>query len=381
MRTTKLIVPAFLLIVILSGCWDRNEINDYAFWIGSGTDLAKDGAIQVSAQIAIPSQFLKKKGGEGASGKGNIVISATGKSIVETINKLQEKLPRRIFIGHRRAIFFGENLARRGIKDIVDQYTRNSDTRLKTDIFVVQDGEGKDALEINSPFSQFSAIAAVDQDRFCRIGDVALRDFFLDATSQGIRPVMPVIKLSPQKQNQEKIFLIESLAVFNKDLKMTGFLGRMETLQSLWVKGILKDKYLTQSIGSGRYSLYVSNLKSTIITHINQDKITVEVQLSGKGRLLESQSSADLSKSEILKDINRKLNKKEKEKIEKTIKIVQEKYGQDIFGFGEALHRQHPYQWKSLKDNWDRIFPNLRVTVHVDIQIMRVGNLGKRLIQ
>ncbi|KRF42221.1 Ger(x)C family spore germination protein [Paenibacillus sp. Soil787] len=381
MRTTKRIVPAFLLIVILSGCWDRNEINDYAFWIGSALDLTKDGEIQTSAQIAIPSQFIKQKGGGGASGRSNIVVSATGKSLVDLINNLQEKLPRRIFIGHRRAIFFGEKLARRGIKNIVDQFSRNSDTRLRTDIFVVQDAEGKDALEINSPFSHFSAIAAVDQDRFCRIGDVALRDFFLDATSQGIRPIMPVIKLSPQKQDMGKIFLIASLAIFNKDLKMAGFLEREETMQSLWVKGILKDEYLTHSIDNGRYSLYVSNLKSTIITHINQDKITAEVQLSGKGRILESQSNADLSKPEILMDINRKLNKKEKVKIEKTIKIVQEKYGQDIFGFGEALHRQHPYQWKSLKDNWDQIFPNMPVTVHLDIRIMRVGNLGKQLIE
>lgn len=380
MRKIKWIAPAFLLVVILSGCWDRNEINDYAFWIGSAIDLAKDETLKISAQIAIPSQFVKQKGGDGG-GKGNIVVTASGKSLIDNLNKLQEKMPRRIFIGHRRAIFLGEKIARRGIKNVMDQLSRNSDTRLRTDIFVVQDGEGKEALEINSPFNQFSAIAAVDQDRFCRIGDVSLRDFFMDANSQGIRPIMPVIKLSSQKQDKEDIFLVQSLAIFDKDLKLTGILEREESLQSLWLKGILEDKYVTQSIESGLYSLYVSNLKSTINTYMNQDKITAEVKLSGMGRLLEIQSDADLSNSEMLSDINRKLNKNEKEKSEKIIKIVQEKYGQDIFGFGEALHRQHPYQWKSLKDNWDQIFPTLPVTVHVDIQIMRVGNLGKQLIQ
>jgi spore germination protein KC len=270
-------------------------------------------------------------------------------------------------------------LARQGLKDIMDQFARNPDTRLRTDIFVVREGEGREALEINSPFNQFSAIAAVDQDRFCRIGDVALRDFFLDANRQGIRPVMPVVNISSKTQEKGKIFIIETVAVFNKDLEMTGILGREESLDSLWIRGILKDKFITESVDGSKYSLYESNLKSTIMTHIDHEKITVDVKLSGKGRLLESQSTTDFSKSGNLKEVNRKMNKLIKEQIEKTIKAVQGKYGQDIFGFGEELHREHPYQWKSLKDRWDRIFPTVKVTVDVDLHIMRVGNIGNPL--
>ena len=54
---------------MLSGCWDRNEINDYAFWIGTALDLSESGKLQKSAQIAVPAGFNSNKG-EGERIKG-----------------------------------------------------------------------------------------------------------------------------------------------------------------------------------------------------------------------------------------------------------------------------------------------------------------------
>ena len=190
-------------LLFLSGCWDRNEINDYAFWIGTGLDLSEDGKLKKSAQIAVPAGFKTTGEGGGGGKRANIVITATGSSIVDLEQQVQDKLPRKIFLGHRRSIFIGETLARKGITDIMDQFTRNTDTRMRTDIFVVNNGDGRDILDIKSPFNQFSAIVAVDQDRFCRLGDTALRDVLLDVGRDGIRPSMPMVEISP-KNGKEK---------------------------------------------------------------------------------------------------------------------------------------------------------------------------------
>lgn len=105
----------------------------------------------------------------------------------------------------------------------MDQFTRNTDTRMRTDIFVVNNGEGKDVLKINSPFSQFSAIVAVDQDRFCRLGDTALRDVLLDIGRDGIRPSMPMIEITPNnEQEKNEIIEVKSVAIFNKTWKWLG---------------------------------------------------------------------------------------------------------------------------------------------------------------
>lgn len=365
-----------LIVIMLTGCWDRTEINDYAFWVGSAIDLNEDGLFKVSAQIAIPSEFRGTGGSKGEKGRATLVVSATGKSLISTLQDIQEKLPRRIFIGHRRAVFIGEKMARSGIKKAIDQFVRNPDTRMRTDVFVVQGGEGKEALEVNSPFNPFSVVAAVDQDKFCRVGDTVLRDLILDSTRDGIRPSMPIIELNKKEKNT---FIIQKAAIYNKNLEMVGTLGEIDSMNMFWIKGIQRDGYIMVEMGQGNYSIYESNLRSHITSKIHDGKIDFVVKLTGSGRILENTTGTDLSSPSQLPGIENDINLKTKEQIEKMIKKVQENYGQDIFGFGEVLHEEHPSKWKLIKKRWDQEFPLASVTVDVQLKIRGIGKVGKSL--
>jgi spore germination protein KC len=59
--------------------------------------------------------------------------------------------------------------------------------------------------------------------------------------------------------------------------------------------------------------------------------------------------------------------------IEKTVFAVQEKYGSDIFGFGEEIHRANPKVWKKLKGNWNKEFANVEFKANAHIRIRRTG--------
>ncbi|QHW30532.1 Ger(x)C family spore germination protein [Paenibacillus rhizovicinus] len=368
------------MLAFISGCWDRNEINDYAFWIGDALDSAGDGQIRKSAQIAVPAGFRNANGGGGSEQRGSIVISATGSSIIDLTQQVQDKLPRKVFLGHRRSIFFGEKLARQGIGDIMDQFTRNTDTRMRTGIFVVNNGEGKDALDIVSPFNQFSSIVAVDQDRFCRLGDTSLRDVLLDAGRDGVRPSMPMIEIAPQnEQEKQDSFQVRSVAIFNKRLQMVGEVSGRESLELFWVKGVMKNQFITEETGTGKVSLYESNLKKSVRTEIIGNRLKAYVKLSGNGRLLENNTNYDFSNTSQRIPLERKLNQIKAKQVEATIKKVQLKYGQDVFGIGEEFHREHPYQWKKLRTQWDRLFPTVEVSVTVKLKIQSTGDVGKRI--
>lgn len=41
-------------VVILGGCWDREEINDIAIVLGIGIDRVKNGNIRLTVEIAVP---------------------------------------------------------------------------------------------------------------------------------------------------------------------------------------------------------------------------------------------------------------------------------------------------------------------------------------
>lgn len=58
---------------------------------------------------------------------------------------------------------------------------------------------------------------------------------------------------------------------------------------------------------------------------------------------------------------------------------MQVQHGQDVFGIGEEIHREHPYQWKELRNKWDQIFPTVEVSVSVKLKIQNTGDIGKRI--
>jgi spore germination protein KC len=382
MKKIRHFIIFLILVLILSGCWDRNEINDYAFWIGTALDISESGKLQKSAQIAVPADFRSIRGGGGKSERANIVLTATGLSIVDLTQQIQDKLPRKVFLGHRRSIFIGEKLARKGLIDVMDQFTRNTDTRLRTDIFVVNNGEGKEVLNINSPFNQFSSIVAVDQDRYCRLGDTALRDVLIDARRDGIRPAMPMVEISPMnKQEKDKVFDVRSVAIFNKKLEMVGEVSGRESLELFWVKGVLKNQFVTEEVEEGSIALYESNLKQTIRTKFDGNKLKAYIKLMGTGRVLENNTDIDLSKSAERIHIEKKLNAIKAKRVEETIKNIQSQFGQDVFGIGEEFHREHPYQWKDIRDRWDDIFPTIEVTVDVRLNIQSTGDIRKRIVR
>jgi spore germination protein KC len=382
MKKIRHFIIFLILVMILSGCWDRNEINDYAFWIGTALDISESGKLQKSAQIAVPADFRSIRGGGGKSERANIVLTATGLSIVDLTQQIQDKLPRKVFLGHRRSIFIGEKLARKGLIDVMDQFTRNTDTRLRTDIFVVNNGEGKEVLNINSPFNQFSSIVAVDQDRYCRLGDTALRDVLIDARRDGIRPAMPMVEISPMnKQEKDKVFDVRSVAIFNKKLEMVGEVSGRESLELFWVKGVLKNQFVTEEVEEGSIALYESNLKQTIRTKFDGNKLKAYIKLMGTGRVLENNTDIDLSKSAERIHIEKKLNAIKAKRVEETIKNIQSQFGQDVFGIGEEFHREHPYQWKDIRDRWDDIFPTIEVTVDVRLNIQSTGDIRKRIVR
>lgn len=49
------------------------------------------------------------------------------------------------------------------------------------------------------------------------------------------------------------------------------------------------------------------------------------------------------------------------------LNIFQENYQADVLGFGEAIHRANPTEWRKIKDDWQTIYPEVEVNVKVNV--------------
>lgn len=68
--------------------------------------------------------------------------------------------------------------------------------------------------------------------------------------------------------------------------------------------------------------------------------------------------------------------------INQTIESVQKQYESDIFGFGEAIHRSNPKEWKKIKRQWrDEGFSELSANVKVDVKLQHTGTVTNSYLE
>ncbi|MNI81483.1 hypothetical protein D3C73_1381010 [compost metagenome] len=113
-------------------------------------------------------------------------------------------------------------------------------------------------------------------------------------------------------------------------------------------------------------------MKSKIHTSQQGDKVRIYVTLSGVGKIHENNTQLDLANSKNMMLIQSELNTQISSFAQEVTRKVQT-LGTDIFGFGEAFHRQHPYAWKGIKENWGDSFAKAEVSFTLNVQVREEG--------
>lgn len=393
-KRIKVYFVLILCVFITTGCWDRREINDLGIILGWGMDLNKDGTYLASAQIAIPSKLSggggSGGGGAGASpGQGYYLETATGKNNTDAGENIQLKLSRKIFPSHRRVIILGEGLARNGISKVIDEFSRNPEVRLRTDMFIVKGSTAREFFSLPYTLENIPAIAAMKiHESVGGTESTTFKTFLEEAHSDAGNPSLPLIgivsagnKENKAKGQPSKTFKILGRAIFNDNLKMIGVLNVQEARDRFWIRGELNKYPLTVQVPEGKGNItYVGRKYTSKIKPILQNgKIKFMVTLIGKGTIKENNTNLDLKDPANSKAIERTLNKSELKHATETISKVQKKYKVDVFGFGDALHREHPYYWKKIKDHWNQTFNEADISVKVHITVEQVGSTSSAL--
>jgi spore germination protein KC len=365
----KLFKYLLLLLTFLmtTGCWDRTEINDLAFVMGSSLDITDNGKLLSSLQIAIPTVA-----GQVGQQKKFIVISGVGNSLLEVGHKIQQKSSRRLFFSHRSMIFIGEKLAKHGIKHILDYYGRDPKNRLRTYIMVAKGGKGKDVLEVQYPFESVPSEASREMQVLGAGLGVTMRDFYMASSGEGGGSVMGVIETQGEKGKENQLFKMAGAAVF-KDYKLIGFLNENETTILQWITDKLKFWKTSFHLPQGYVGMHIVSTKRIMKPEIEGNKIKFHLYLEGEGSIMENNTSLDLSQPKDLDLVRKSLEKTVKKRVQILISSVQKKKKTDIFGFGQMIHQNEPKYWNKIKKDWEKRFTQTEVTVDVNLKINNTG--------
>ncbi|MEK5215697.1 Ger(x)C family spore germination protein [Psychrobacillus sp. FSL H8-0487] len=385
-RIVQLIGIIFISL-LLTGCWDKREINDLAIATAISIDK-KDDEYHVSAQVVLPTE-LSMKGGMGSSPV--TLYEASGKSVNEAIRKLTQVSPRIIYLGHLRVVVISEELAKEGIATTVDFLSRGWE--LRSDFYMIV-SKGRDAKEILNVQTSLEQIPSNELYNILHTSEanysstVAVNFFELKTNlerdgKEGVLTGVEILgdpKKGSSKQNVEMIIpdakiKFKEFAVFKKD-KLVGWLDEQESRGFNEATNQVKSTIgLVTCPDGGEVSIHTKKYNSKIKSKTMSNNPEIEIKVNIVANLGEVSCDIDLTKEKTIEMLQKEYEKVVKKEIQETIKVVQQKYQSDIFGFGAAIYKSNPQQWKKVKANWDEIFAELPVSVEVKVQISHFGSV------
>jgi germination protein, Ger(x)C family len=382
-------------LVMLPGCWSRKELNELAIVMALGVDLHEKG-FMVSAQVMNSGSIGTQK--ENTFGSLPVVTyKATGATVPDALQRMLSSAPRVMYLSHIRVLVLGEDLARKGISDVLDFAARNHQLRDDFFLLVAKDSTAEEILEIITPFEHIPASSIyssimVANKKWAATGRVTLKKFITELERGGSNPILSGVQMRGNVQTGTTVKNIQStapktllhhagIAVFKRD-RLVGWLNESS---SKAVNYLLNDVDSTVgnipcpgAEGSIGYTIYGANSKYGVKLN-GAGKPEFSVQMKIEANISAVQCTIDLSKASNMEEIGHALEDKFNTNLPKHVKEVQKQYGADIFGFGEELHRKYPEVWKKYRENWDETFKTSPVSVNTEVHMRRVGSVVQPL--
>ncbi|MFC3798666.1 Ger(x)C family spore germination protein [Cohnella sp. GCM10012308] len=390
-RSGSLAAACLSLVILLSGCWDRTELNELA--ITSATSFDKtDTGWTVTYQVIIPSAISSGYGG-GAAGSGGApttVYTTSGKTIREAVSRSVLESPRQLYFAHNRVLVVSDRAARSGMNAILDVYFRQPEARETVNILIA---EGDPSRMLRQLFAMerisgegLQALIAKESRIDSILPAVKVYEFAMNIVGDARSGVLPEIYIggSPDVNGTDQLaetnlasrLKLGRLALFKAD-RMVGWLSQREALGVAFLANRVKFATFSFPCGDrnnqsqlGTFRITKSSTKLT--PRLDGDRLTMDVRIRTEGALEEMNCALDLLEPSVLHQLEARL-KEEVDRIVDDALAAVKAQKTDVLGFADAVHRHDPKSWERLKKNWDGQFAKIVVKTDAKVKIERVG--------
>lgn len=387
----KRLIIILLLPILLTGCWNYSELNEIAIATGISIDW-EDDKYKVTALIS----NAQKTEGNSKEGEAQItVFEGTGKTMTEALKNIELKLPKELYLKHISIIIIGEELAKKGVGNILDYLIRDPNSPNKFNILIAREAKAGDILKIISPLETFPSqnvsLMLVTSAKFIGSAvEVSYNDFIQDYLNQGVNPILPSITIKGNakkgedqkniKQSEPDTYLnLSNLAILKND-KLLGFVSERESIGINIINSKIKQtKIHAKCKGEEEDSYIVANLNSLDASSEITKDLKVKIKIKATGYITEANCKVDLTEEKNIIEIQKSMENELKKTIKEALEVVQG-YKSDVFSFGSKYYKKYPKEWKKLKDNWDEeTFPNLEYEIKTDINLRTKGTSNKTI--
>lgn len=380
-----------LMCLFETGCWNRRELGELGIVMATAIDIDKNNQWVTSFQVVNPGAIATQMGG--SNGQSPVTVFSTkGKTLRDAFQNAGMETPRTLFLAHNRVVLMSENVAKRGIKQIIDFYLRDIESR-ETMKLILTKGNAGEVLEILTPIEKIPGntirkILETEEASLSIIRSVNIHEFMSTlASSPSTSAILPGIKVSGeqrmqtvlealQKTRRRAAITLGSIGVF-REAKLAGWLSQEESAGLAWISDAISNTVITfpcEGMNHDRQlsSFFVEKGSTKLIPRLSNRKLAITVDIKAKGVLNESACKLNLQDPEVLKKLEKPIQDQIKKEVEMAFKGAK-RLKTDVLGFSNAFHKKYPTAWKEMKDRWDESFVDIKMNVTVHANIRRTG--------
>jgi len=372
---------ALLLIIIniclLSGCWSYREIDQLGIAAGMAIDYD-----EFSAKYIVTVEMIQTQSTEKNKSITSKFYTTSGNSIFDAVRLLIIKSGKRIFWSHSVIILVSEDVARKGMVQVLDWVNRDSEPRSDMNLIITKGCTAKQMLMCKSDPNEISSFHLNDiiknQPVLSKMTSATVWEFVNGITNKLTEPTAPSAQLDRTQEKTEQI--IYGATIF-KDAKAIGYINGDESFYLLMIKDNLKEGLIVvpKAVDTNtNISLEVFHNKTTLTPIYKNGNITMKINVKTVVAIDEVSGPDDLVVNE---EERNKLKKQTEEiiteKLQNLIKKMQQEYNADIFGFLETMKRKSPRIWRTMEGQKDKIFQNITPEINVQILIKGSGTNSK----
>lgn len=385
----RLFIPV-LLIIILSGCWDNVEIDERAFITGIGFDKyqqknekeqsVEGKAVETSREkryvmtISYPNVSLIAGKEEGDPAFSHSTVCSSPSDGKQQINMRNNK---NFYINHTKVIIVGEELAKdkEYMGEVLDVIDRSVYFNRKIHFLVSRGCEAKEIIATDSGKNMDIGLFIEELMEKERISPRRAMTTF-DQVMTDLLETNSVMVPAIEKSGEE--IKLEGGAIL-KNNSLVGWLNGMETRAVNMLLDRISVADYTVEMEDGHIVIEQMNSKTKERMYKNKEgNLTVEFKIRMEGIMLQHYFHLPDKPmdAKYIEKLNEDVNKAIKEDLVKTFEKIQKEYKADIFDLSEYLRKHEPDIWNEVKENWDEIYPEIKLDIILDMNIRRIGIEG-----
>ena len=364
----KKIILSFLIIILCGGCWNYKELNDYALVTSMAIDYVDDKYLV--SFLVLNGNKLENDSKD--SKYKSVIYSGSGKTISLAIENASLVLFKELYIGHLNSLIISEEVAKRGIYNLLEYFLKDSQSKSIFYVFLAKDTNASDLLNItNSITNNYNEM----QGSFVY---KTYNDVLYDLVNDGIDTAISSYVIVDNKDNgvnfenknelvPKTYIKIDDLGIFKGD-KLVGYANYNQSRGINIINNNINNLNINIPCDDGYIVVDTNNLKT--IRDISKEHI--KIKTTGDASIKEVTCDIDINDNKNIVDLNKKINKEIRDIIYDGY-LTARNMETDVFGLGLEYYRNNPLEYE--KNNFNDIYLGIEPEVSVDIKFLNSDNI------